>query len=288
MLEIAQEFYLKINNLFNDGVVEAVINLTFLGVLFFLVYQVIRFALKKNEIDNHKGILSIIKFVLFLLIGISVCSELKCFNGIGDTLLASGGMLAIVFGIAAQDTFGNLFSGLMIMIYKPFKVGDLIKVNGEQYIGFVEEISLRHTVLNSYENNRYVISNSVLNQATIENANLIDSTKGNYLKVTISYESDMDLAIKIIKEECIAHPLFLDSRTAEEIEKGVQPVDVKLTAFADNGIVLRTIVNSKNSLKGLELLSDLRYSIKKRFDKEGIEIPYPHTTIIYKEKEPKN
>lgn len=267
------------DDFFQNGLIGSLIYIIFLILLAIIIYQVIKKVIKRKNIDNASGILNIIKGFIGFLVSYASIMQITVFQSFAQTLLASGGVLAIIVGVAAQDTVGNLISGIMIIIFKPFVIGDLIKLNGEQLIGFVEEITLRHTIIKTYENNRIIVPNSEINKAKIENANLIDSTKGNYFKVCISYESNIDKAVQIIKEEVIKHPEFLDTRTEEEIERGVEAVAVRFIDFADSGIVLRCTINSKDSFEGFAMLSDLRFSIKKRFDKEHIEIPYPHITI---------
>ncbi|MDE6195739.1 MAG: mechanosensitive ion channel, partial [Erysipelotrichaceae bacterium] len=111
----------------------------------------------------------------------------------------------------------------------------------------------------------------------------VESHKANFLYIGISYESDLNKAMKIMEEEIIAHPNFLDIRSKEEQEqKQVPAVIIRLIDFAESSMQLRATVYSKNNAEGFAMLSDLRISIKKRFDKENIEIPYPHCTITYK------
>ena len=78
-----------------------------------------------------------------------------------------------------------------------FKIGDLVKVNQGEYEGYVVDISLRDTVIQTYENTKVIIPNSVMNKAVLENVSLNDNTKGNFLELDISYESDMDKAMRL-------------------------------------------------------------------------------------------
>ena len=87
-----------------------------------------------------------------------------------------------------------------------------------------------------------------------------------------------------MKEEIIRHPAYVDPRTEEDMRNHVEPVIVRLTSFNDSSLTLRATVYSRDNSEGFAMLSDLRIAIKKRFDQEGIEFPYPHRTITYKEK----
>jgi small conductance mechanosensitive channel len=99
----------------------------------------------------------------------------------------------------------------------------------------------------------------------------------------ISYDSDVDKAIGIIQEEAQKHPDFFDNRSPEEIKDGVPPVMVRLIEFSDSSVNLRASVWSKDPGTGFAMKCDLYKSVKYRFDREGIEIPFPHRTLIFKD-----
>lgn len=267
------------NDLFQDGFINSVISIIVFGIVLYIVYKSIERYLSKKQIGNNKSILNIVRGLFSILLFFFGFSRVIMFQNLTSTLAASSGIIALVIGIAAQDTIGNLVSGIMVVVFKPFVIGDLIKINGEQLIGFVEEITLRHTIIKTYESNRIIVPNNEINKATIENANLVDTTKGNYFFIPVSYKSNIDRAVEIISEECIKHPSFIDPRTREQVEDGVAAVIVRCVDFHPRACMLRCILQSENSFVGFEMLSDLRFTIKKRFDEEGIEIPFNHNFI---------
>ena len=267
------------NTILVDGFVASMLVILIFSSLFYIFFKFMERFMKSKHLDNQKSIANIIRGVLWIILILIIVSRFHIFSSIAQGIIASSGIIALIAGIAAQDTIGNLLSGIMVVASKPFIVGDLIKINGEQLIGFVEEITLRHTIICTYENNRIIVPNNQINQATIENATLVDSTKGNYFIIPIAYNSNIALATKIIEEECIAHPDFVDTRTPLEIANDTKAVTVRCIDFSQYALMLRCIVNSENSFKGFEMLSDLRFSIKKRFDEEGIEIPYNRTFV---------
>lgn len=119
-----------------------------------------------------------------------------------------------------------------------------------------------------------------MNKAIIENISNVKAQKANYLYVEISYESDIQKAIKIIQEEGNKHPLCLDGRTDEQIQQNEPMINVHCVEFNPSGIQLRATLLTKDNSSGFQLLSDLRFKIKARFDEEGIVIPYPHHVVI--------
>ncbi|MCB0787901.1 MAG: mechanosensitive ion channel, partial [Flavobacteriales bacterium] len=98
----------------------------------------------------------------------------------------------------------------------------------------------------------------------------------------ISYESDLDLAMRILQEEAESHPSCLDHRTEEDLATGEPKVAVRLIQIADSSLVLRAYAWASDPLTARTMHFDLNRSVKLRFDREGIEIPYPHRTITYK------
>lgn len=266
------------------GLIETMINLLIIYVCAFIINRFLRKWIHHYHKENTKFILRVKTIFVYTIATYGAASLFIPFEKVGNALLASGGVVAIVIGLAAQDAVGNFVNGIMITVFKPFKIGDTIKINDGQYIGTVVDISLRHTVIQTYENTTVIVVNSEISKATLENISSLEGKKVNFLYLDIDYTSDIDKAMKIIEEEVIKHPDFIDGRSEEE-KKTNQPVVVtRLTAFAESSIQLRTTIYSKDNKSGFAMLSDLRIALKKRFDQEGIEFPYPHRTITYKEK----
>jgi small-conductance mechanosensitive channel len=96
------------------------------------------------------------------------------------------------------------------------------------------------------------------------------------------------LATKILQEESIKHPFSFDNRSKKEKKENKPQVPVRLVSFGDHSINLRAYVWTKDPLSVYEMHSDINKAIKRRFDAEGIEIPFPYRTIVYKNDLPKN
>jgi len=203
------------------------------------------------------------------------------------TLFAGAGILVAVVGFAAQQAFSNIISGIFIVIFKPFRVGDLIRV-GATDRGIVEDITLRHTVINDFQNKKIIIPNSVISSETIVNDNINEMEICEWLELGISYDSDLDLASKIIREEAMKHPLYIDKRTKKEIEDEEDEIEIRLTSFGDSSVNLRALIWMSDPFRAGRMKSDLYKKIKVRFDNEGIEIPFPYRTVVYKKDLPSN
>lgn len=268
--------------LFKLGFLSSLVFMVIFFVIAYIIKSLITRYIRKLNIANARFAIRIVKITLYTLAIYASLSLLIPFESVLGKIWGSAGIIAVVVGLAAQESMGNFVNGLLISTFKPFKIGDLVKVNNGEFEGYVVDISLRDTVIKTYENTRIIIPNSTMNKAVLENVSLNNNTKGNFLTLDIGYESDLDKAMGIIKEEVMKHPSYVDPRTPEEIENQVEPVIVRLTSFNDSSMTLRTTVYSKDNSEGFAMLSDLRIAIKRRFDKEGIEFPYPHRTITYK------
>ena len=225
-----------------------------------------------------KNALSLIIFIAAAIVILYSIPELKHF---GVTLFASAGIIAAIIGFASQAAFSNIISGIFIVVFKPFRVGDIVQA--PEYSGVIEDITLRHVVIRDWENKRYVIPNSIVSNQIIHNATLYDETMGNFIWFGISYDSDLLKAIDIIREEAEAHPLVIDNRTPEEIQNGDPKIVIRVMKLNDSSVDLRATCWTKDFGDGFEVKTDLNKTINLRFDKEGIEIPFPHRTIVHKE-----
>lgn len=242
-----------------------------------------RIIQKRYKRDNLKFILRLKTIIVYTIAVYAVLDLFQPFQTVLKTLLASGGVIAVVFGLAAQEAAGNFINGLMIVMFKPFKIGDLIKINNEELVGTVVDISMRHTVIKTFENTKIIVPNSVIDKAVLENVTAVNNRKNNFLELEISYESDLEKAMQIIREEVKKHPDYMDIRNESEKQQQLPEVVIRLVDFAESGMKLKVSVYSKNNAQGYEMLSDLRIAIKKRFDEASIEIPYPHRTITWKQ-----
>ena len=203
-------------------------------------------------------------------------------RSIAHTALGGAGVIALVIGIASQEALANVVSGIFIISFKPFRVGDIIEL-ADTNIGTVVDITLRHTVIRNFENNMIVIPNSIINKEKVVNMNLGQLKCCERIEINISYSSDIDLAKKIIKEECENHPLLLDNRTQEEQEAGVPLVVTALIRLNDFSVTIRAWAWVRNYYDVYQLRWDVYENVKKRFDREGIEMPFHRTVVVRQE-----
>lgn len=216
--------------------------------------------------------------VIYFAGGIIIVSSIPGATDSLNTLLASGGIVAVVLGFAAQDALSNVAGGVMILAFKPFIIGDFVRYIDVGASGTVEEISLRHTTIRTPENKRLIIPNGKINQGVIENANYQDSRVCEFLNVGITYESDMEHAIEVLRDEVMRNPLHLDVRDPQT-QMDEPEVKVEVVELADSAVVIRAWLWAENLDNAVKLKFQTNKSIKIRFDAEGIDFAYPHITI---------
>jgi len=239
----------------------------------------------QGELNNQTNVAFIsngVNFVFFLAATILIFYTIPPLRTIGVTLFAGAGVLAAVIGFASQAAFSNIIGGIFIVIFKPYRVGDMLKVGGLEW-GIVEDITLRHTVIRSFQNERYIIPNSTMSNENILNASIGESKNCMFIEIGISYDSDIDLAMKIMREEAMKHPSCKDFRTEAEKAAGKEQVIVRLIGFGDSSVNLRAYAWADDPISGFIMKTELFKLIKERFDAEGVEIPFPYRTIVYKD-----
>lgn len=251
-------------------------------ILKFVIGRFVKAAAQKLKVDHtrYKFFKNAIDFIIYLIAVIVIFRSVPALKTYGNTLLTGAGVLAAIVGFASQSAFSNIISGIFLVIFRPFSVGDRVQI-GQLYTGDVEDITLRHTVIRNFENRLIVIPNSVINNETIINSTLTHELVCIFIEIVISFNSDVDKAMKIIQEEALQHPECSDNRTAMAKKNGEAQVDVKLLSLTESGQQLRAYVWAKDPTAGFNLKCDLLKSIKQQFDKQGIEIPY--RTVYMKE-----
>lgn len=220
-------------------------------------------------------------FIILLIAVVIIFRSVPSLRTFGNTLLTGAGILAAIVGFASQSAFSNIVSGVFLVIFRPFSVGDRVKV-GQLYTGDVEDITLRHTVIRDFENKRIVIPNTVISNEVIINATVTDEKVCMYIELGISLEADIGKAQKIIQEEALKHPYCIDNRTKTELAKSEHQVMVRVMGFTELATQLRAYAWAANPNDGFDLKCDLYKSIKQRFDQEGIEMAVPMRMITYK------
>ncbi len=186
-------------------------------------------------------------------------------------LLAGAGVIGLVIAFAAQDTLSNFFSGIHLLIDRPFKIGDVISLEPGQYTR-VENVGMRSTRLYSIFDHELIImpNNMVANQKII---NLVkpDVRIRKKFNVSVAYGSDLEKVMKIFFDTAKKHPNVVK-------EKGFEPL-IRFSDFGESGLEFTVILWIDEVMNQWKVLHDLRLEIDALFRKEDITIPFPQRTV---------
>ena len=186
-------------------------------------------------------------------------------------LLAGAGIMGIVIAFAAQDTLSNFFSGIHLLLDRPFKIGDVIYMEEGKYWRVVN-VGMRSTRLYSIFDNELVImpNNAVANQKII---NIVkpDAKIRKKIKVSVAYGTDLKKVNSILLEIAKKHQNVLKDKEFEPL--------VRLTDFGDSGIEFTINLWIDEVMNQWVVLSDIRMEINEQFKKENITIPFPQRTL---------
>lgn len=223
-----------------------------------------------------------VSFIIFMVATGLIVYNIPALRKISLTLFAGAGIFAAIIGFASQQAFSNIISGIFIVIFKPFRVGDVIDV-GPQGSGIVEDITLRHTVIRSWQNRRIIIPNSIISSETIVNSSIQEELTCEHAEIGISYDSDIEVACSAIEKLVAELPKYIDARTEEEKKEGNPLVKTRVVRYDDSAIIIRAYLWASDAVSAFILKTEYYRHIKKRFDEVGVEIPFPHRTIVMKE-----
>lgn len=253
---------------------KSIIILLLVFVLNKLNKVLFRSILKRHNKIHLKFTRSVITVFIYVAGFFSVFKLFKPDTDFTNTFLTSSGIIVAVAIFAAQESLNDILSGIMLSWSRPFEVGERVQILGLKITGIVEDITVRHTIIRTFNNSKIVIPNSVMNKQMIENNSNSDSRVGNFLDVTISYESDLDKAISILEELVSSHELVLITEQT--------PVTVIIRDLTENGVALRVQVWTREVGENFKACSDLRKRVLESFRENHIEIPYKQVEVINK------
>ena len=221
---------------------------------------------RKYEVSLQKFLSDLFGWVLKIILIITVLGLLGIETTSFAAIIASAGL---AIGLALQGSLSNFAGGFLIMIFKPFKIGDLIEAQGE--IGVVQEIEIFTTKLSSAENREIIIPNG-----TLSNGNITNYTTNGKLRANITIGVGYDEDIKKVKE--ILLQVLTDN---PKVLKNPAP-GVFVSELADSAVNF-TVRPWATTADYWDMYFNTIETIKLTLDKENIEIPYPHSVEIQKE-----
>ena len=200
-----------------------------------------------------------------IIAGLTILAEM----GLSVTpLLTGAGVLGVAVGLGTQSLIKDMVAGAFIVVEDQFAIGDVVKVAG--VTGVVESMSLRSTTVREPNGTLHVVPNSAIAVA----ANMSKDWMRVVVDVGVAYETDINNALSVLQEigqELAAEPQYQASVLEPPQATGVMEL-------AASYVTLRAAIKVKPGIR-LDLERDLRTRIKERFEKEGIEMPYPQQVV---------
>lgn len=249
---------------FGIDLIAAIIILIVGRIAVGFVVRAIRLGMRKNGIDKtlETFICNLVKWALMIVVIIAAISQL----GIHTTsFVAIFGAAGLAVGLALQGSLSNFAAGVLIVLFRPYKAGDWIEAAG--IAGSVEQVQILTTVLRTGDNKRVIVPNSQIMNSVITNYSANDTRRID-LVIGVGYDDDLDKTRRVLEEIVAADERVL-KEPAPQIavsELGASSVD----------FVVRPWVSTPDYW-GTRF--DLTETIKKRFDQEGISIPYPQQDV---------
>lgn len=224
----------------------------------------VRKALGRANIDpSLTGFL--VALVRMAVLVFAVIAALEAFGVETTGFVAVLGAAGFAIGFALQGSLGNFASGVMILVFRPFKVGDFVSAGGST--GKIMEIGIFTTTMHTPDNQKIIVPNGAIMGSTITNVNANDTRRVD-LVAGIGYGDDIARAKQVLESILDSHPKVL--------KDPVWTVEVSALADSSVNLVVRPWVNTADYWT---VFFDVTRSIKEEFDKNGISIPFPQRDI---------
>lgn len=228
--------------------------------------RVIQRALDRRKADQHaiKTAKRFSAYLIFSLTGVAVLGALGVpFTALGTFV----GLIGLGLSFALRDVIANFISGLFILINRPFKIGDQIKVSGEE--GTIRDIKIRASEIKTYDGRKVIVPNSQLFNNTVINNTAYDERRFEVI-VGIGYDDDIEKAVDLAEES------LEDSEMVEE-DPGPQVLVNELGGSSVNLKLRGWTRPSKANM--VQAASEVTQNVKEKYDANDIDIPYPIRTV---------
>lgn len=228
---------------------------------------------RKRKVEREKRVQTLVRLVTTSsAIGLGILAAFLILQQIGINMtapLVGLGVFGIAVGFGAQYLIRDIIAGFFIYLENQYNVGDVIRVGS--IAGIVEELSLRRTILRDLDGARHVVPNGEIRIVS----NLTQEWSRAHLNISVAYKEDLDRVMALMRktwEEMTEDPdwsPFIISKT---------PWLLRVNEFGDSGITIK-MVGETEPIKQWDIMGEYRRRIKRVFDEEGIEIPWPHVKL---------
>lgn len=233
------------------------------------VFNTVKTVTDKNEkIDSTLGAFFAAMARYLVLIG-TLLLAVSILGANVASILGIFAAMTLAIGLALQGSMSNVAAGLLLIILRPYQIGDYIEAAGEE--GVVEDLNIFATTLRTLDNIKIIVSNGEIRSSNIKNLTTTGARRVD-IDFGIDYGDDIDKAIKIITDTAAKDPRLLTTKDAPW---------AKVSCLNDSSVDIQARVWCKPE-DYWDVRFDLLKSVKEAFDKGGISIPYPHVVEIEK------
>ncbi len=227
-----------------------------------------KFSMERNSDTVASLLSSLCKYAVYFII---LCNILVMWGVNITSILALGGAVSVAVGLGAQDIVKDMMAGLFIITENQFGVGDIVELNG--FSGTVEAIGIRTTRIRNADGNVHIVPNGQISIVT----NMSKGFNRAIVDISVAYGEDMDRVFAVLKDE-------FERLFNNKIIEGILDVPQVwgINELAESSVVIRIAADSEIG-ENWRVERELRKYILKRFEKEGIEIPFPQIVVHNKE-----
>jgi small-conductance mechanosensitive channel len=226
---------------------------------------------KRIREQRNRTLASVLHSVLVVVIVImTLLTVLDVFRVPIRPFLATIGILGLAISFGAQSLVKDIINGVFLLVEGQYGVGDVIRVGDTA--GMVEKITIRSTTLRDVQGVVHAIPNGEITKVS----NLTKGWSRAVLEIGVAYKEDIDRVMDVLRD--IGVGMYADSEWSGVLLE--EPTVPGVEQFADSGVIVRMMAKTL-PLKQWDVARELRRRIKRRFDDEGIEIPFPHVTFYW-------
>lgn len=249
------------------NILNAVITIIVFRILLILIKKyILGRYFKKNKVDpgTQYAIIQVITYFITIVAILFVLQAL----GIQITILLAGSAALLVgIGLGLQQVFNDLVCGVILLIEGSVRVNDVIETEG--FIGKVEKIGLRTSIVNTLDNISIIVPNSKITSENVINWSHNIPIRRFSVDIGVAHGSDVDLVIETLKDAVKNHP---------QISRDY-PINIRFDDFADSSLNFKVLFWTSDLMLIEAIKSDIRYNIDKLFREKGVTIPFPQRDI---------
>lgn len=271
----------KLQGWFNT-IIEYLPNFLLAIIVLTIAYFIAKYVnkLTRKIVDKRvqdkavSSMVSRITAVIVVLAGLFLALGIMNLNKALTSLLAGAGVVGLAIGLALQGTLSNTISGIILSFRKKIQIGNWVETNG--YSGEVIDINMKDFTIKEADNNMVVIPNKMILENPLKNYSLTTKMRV-FLECGVGYNSDLEKVESLTKE--------VITNTFDQVESS-DDVEFYFTEFGDSSInyLCRFWIDAESMLEKLNAKTKAIIEIKKAYDKEGINIPFPIRTLQFDNK----